>query len=425
MIQYFNKIDKVSGTLTLQGDKSISHRIILISSLAKGKSFIRNLPDSEDIISTIECVKRLGIQVKNQGNDTIIYGRGFKGFVPPEKSLYAGNSGTTARLLIGILSAQDFESEILGDTSLSIRPMKRIIEPLSLMGCKIKSKGDMLPILINPTNVLKPIDYELKIASAQVKSAVLFAGLHLDVKTSVIEFIQTRNHTENLLDLSVQKDDRKIKSLVSSSNYPEPKEYFIPGDVSSAMFFIVLALLTKNSELIIKNVCLNNTRIECINILKRMGGIIQIEQKGVSNNEIFGDIVVKSSLLSNVNIDEDIIPLLIDEIPIITIAGVFAEGGFQLKGASELRVKESDRIKAICANLLKLGLNVEEFDDGFCFTGDINKLSEPFESFGDHRIAMAFSILSSLLDNGGNVKGIESTSISNPEFLNQLRSIIV
>ncbi|MDZ7624429.1 MAG: 3-phosphoshikimate 1-carboxyvinyltransferase [Ignavibacteriaceae bacterium] len=399
MIQSFNKINKVSGTLSLSGDKSISHRALLISSLADGKSYIKNLSNSDDVKSTISCLRNLGIEIECSKNELIVFGRGYKGYQKPLEQLYAGNSGTTARLLAGILAAQNFESVITGDASLSSRPMKRVIEPLTEMGAKIKAnEGSKLPLYISPAENLKSIRYQLPVPSAQVKSAILFAGLHLEDETVVIESQQTRNHTENLLDLRVVKEEEKIISSVSKNNYPEAKEYFIPGDISSAMFFVVLTLLTKNSELLIKDISLNPTRTECLSLLKRMGGNIQIEEKGISNNEIYGDLLVKSSDLSNVRIDKQIIPLIIDEIPILAVAGIFAEGVFELRGASELRVKESDRIKAICTNLLKLGLDVEEFEDGFRVSGSIKKQSEPFDSFGDHRIAMAFAILSSLLE---------------------------
>jgi 3-phosphoshikimate 1-carboxyvinyltransferase len=423
MIQSFNKIEKIKGVLKFQGDKSISHRVLLISSLAAGKSIIRNLSDSDDVKSTIHCLKELGIKIELNNNEAIVFGRGFRGYQKSMNPLNAGNSGTTARLLSGILAAQKFESLIEGDQSLSSRPMKRIIKPLSQMGAIIGSIDGKLPIKISPNENLHSINFNLIVPSAQVKSAILFAGLHLDEDTSVVETIQTRNHTENLLDLKVVKEDEKIISAVSKNNYPEAKEYFIPGDISSAMFFIVLTWLTKNSELLIKDISLNPTRIECLSLLKRMGGNIQIEEKGISNNEAYGDLLVKSSDLSNVKIDKKFIPLIIDEIPVLTIAGIFAEGLFELQGAAELRVKESDRIKAICTNLLKLGLEIEEFDDGFGVSGSIKKQSEPFNSFGDHRIAMAFSILSCLLNEGGEVDGFECVSVSNPDFLQQLRSI--
>ena len=425
MIQSFKKIKRINGSLKFQGDKSISHRALLISSLADGKSIINNLSEGDDVNSTINCLKVLGIEVDLKKNDCTIKGKGFKGYEKSSEALYAGNSGTTARLLSGILAAQNFDSVIKGDNSLSLRPMKRIIEPLVQMGAIIKSENEnRLPLRIFPSEKLKSINYSMPVASAQVKSAILLAGLHLDEQTSVIETKLTRNHTENLLGLNVVKENDKIVSSVSLKNYPEPKEYFIPGDISSAMFFIVLALLTKNSELIIKEISLNPSRIECLNILKKMGGNIQIEKTGVSNNEIFGDVVVKSSDLKNVKISKEVVPLIIDEIPILTIAGIFAEGVFELRNASELRVKESDRIKSICKNLLKTDLIVEEFNDGFRIDGALRKVTGLFESYNDHRIAMAFAILSSLIGEGAKVNGFECVSVSNPEFLKQLYSIV-
>ncbi|MGB5529311.1 MAG: 3-phosphoshikimate 1-carboxyvinyltransferase [Ignavibacteriaceae bacterium] len=423
MIQSFSKINKVSGTLSLPGDKSISHRALLISSLAKGVSSIVNLPDSEDIKSTIHCLKSLGIKIETSGDKTFVYGRGFKGYSPPSGTLKAGNSGTTARLLSGILAAQNFESVIEGDASLSTRPMKRILEPLILMGSTIRSSDGKLPIKIYPAANLKSVNYELPIASAQVKSAILLAGLHLEDESSVIESVYTRNHTENLLDLSVKREEGKITSISSRKNYPEPKEYFIPGDISSAMCFIVLTLLSKNSELMLNNVSLNPSRIESTNLLKRMGGNIQIEINGESNNELYGDMLVKSSELSNVKIDPEIISLIMDEIPILAVAGIFSEGVFEVRGAYELRVKESDRIKSLISNFHLLGLDSEEYEDGFRISGEIKKSNYTFNSFGDHRIAMAFAILSSLLQEGGKVEGFESVAISNPDFLDQINSI--
>ncbi len=423
MIQSFNKINKVKGSLSFKGDKSISHRALLIASLANGKSVIRNLSNCDDVKSTINCLNALGIDIRNNSNESIVNGKGFKGYQKPLKPLNAGNSGTTARLLTGILAVQNFESSITGDKSLSSRPMKRVVEPLSKMGADIVSIDGILPLNIFPGKNLQAIKYTLPLPSAQVKSAILLAGLHLDEKTLVVESNTTRNHTENLLGLKILKEEKKTVSIISKNNYPEAKAYFIPGDISSAMFFIVLTLLSKNSELLIKEVSLNPTRTECLNILKRMGGKIDIEERGVSNNEVYGDVLVGSSNLQNVKIEKEIIPLIIDEIPILTIAGIFADGIFDLRGASELRVKESDRIKTICNNLTKLGLAVEEYADGFAVSGNVKKTSEPFESFGDHRIAMAFAILSSLLESGGKVEGFESASISNPNFMDQLKSI--
>ena len=426
MNQPFKKINYVNGSLSFAGDKSISHRALLISSLASGISEIKNLSNSDDVKSTMSCLASLGINFEHSAEKINVFGNGYKGYKQPAKPIYAGNSGTTARLLAGILVAQNFESVIVGDQSLSLRPMNRVIEPLSEMGAKLKAndKG-RLPLYISPSDKLNAIQYQLPVASAQVKSAILLAGLHLDSKTTVMESFPTRNHTENLLGLKVVDQEGKIISYSSRDYYPEVKNYFIPGDISSAMYFIVLTLISKNSELIVKNVSLNPTRIECLNILKRMGGNIEIDESGVSNNEVYGDVLVRSSDLQNVQIDEGIIPQIIDEIPALTIAGIFADGNFALIGVAELGVKESDRIKAICTNLLKLGLDVEGYKDGFNVSGKIKNSSGSFNSFGDHRIAMAFAILSSHLEGGGKVEGFECASVSNPEFSKQLNSISI
>ena len=423
MIQSFNKIKKVKGELSFSGDKSISHRALLISSLADGKSKINNLSDSDDVKATIRCLQDLGTEIDSTGEEVIVNGKGFKGYQNPLNPLNAGDSGTTARLLTGILATQNFESVIIGEPALSARPMKRIIEPLSQMGYKIKSNNGKLPLHIYPSEKLHSINFAMPVASAQVKSAILFAGLHLDDETSVIETKATRNHTENLLGLTIVNFDQKIISYVSKKNYPQSKDYFIPGDLSSAMFFIILALLSKNSELIIKNVSLNPTRIEGLQLLKNMGGDIQINVVGESNSELFGDVLVKSSELSNVKIDSKIISSIIDEIPILSIAGLFAEEDFEIRGADELRVKESDRIRTLISNFRLLGLDLEEFSDGFRISGKIKKSNQSFNSFRDHRIAMAFAVLSSLLTDGGKVEGFESVSKSNPDFLSQLISI--
>jgi len=424
MNQSFIKINLVSGEISLPGDKSISHRALLISSLAKGKSEIINLPDSEDIKSTINCLQKLGIEIEKSSEKTKVYGRGFLGYQKPLNYLNAGNSGTTARLLSGVLVAQKFDSVITGDKSLSSRPMSRVAEPLQQMGANINlSEKGTLPAFINAANKLNQINYELSVPSAQVKSAILIAGLHVQNLTKVIEVSRTRNHTENLLELKIELLDGKIISYSSRDNYPVAKNYFVPGDISSALFFVVLALLTKKSDLVIKNVSLNTSRTEAINILISMGANIQIEEMGISNNEPFGNLIVRSSKLKNIKIDKGRIPLIIDEIPILTLAGIFADGNFEFRGAKELRVKESDRIRAICTNLKKTGLEVEEYEDGFMISGEIQKNRETFESFGDHRIAMTFAILSSLLKDGGKVADFDCFRVSNPDFLKQLDSI--
>jgi len=424
MIQSFNKIDKVSGSLTLPGDKSISIRALIFSALADGESEITNLPKSDDIKSTINCLKQLGIQIKEEANRTKVYGRGIKGFAKPDKPLNAGNSGTTARLLSGILAAQDFDSVIEGDASLSKRPMARIIEPLSLMGARITgSDENTLSLKFQPSDKLHSITYEMPVKSAQAKSAIVLAGLHSDDITKVIERIPTRDHTERILGLDVEKNQINSVISVSKTNYPVSQKYYVPGDISTSSFFVLLAILTNNAKLTIKNISLNPTRLGLFDLLITMGAKISFQETGASNGEPFGNLNVMSSELNNVEIREEIIPNIIDEIPILAIARIFANGDFEIRKAKELRFKESDRISALCHNFLLLGLNVEEFDDGFRISGKIKNRKPIFNSFGDHRIAMAFGILSCLLDKGGKVDGFESASVSNPDFIKQIKSI--
>lgn len=423
MIQSFNKLSKVKGILNLPGDKSISHRSVMFSALADGKSEIYNCLQSEDVISTINAFKEMGCNIEIGEEKIEVTGRGLNGLQKPNGDLYLGNSGTTTRLLAGILSAQKFPSRLTGDPSLSSRPMKRIIDPLELMGADIKSNNGFLPIEISPVNSLKPIEYMLPIASAQIKSCVLLAGLFLDEETVVIEKKVSRNHTEKMLNLKVEEIDGVKKIYSSKKKYPEPNEYIVPSDISTASFFIVLALLLKDSEIILPNVSLNESRVGIISVLKKMGANIELDDVNTINGEKRGKLIVKSSNLVNVEIPNEIIPNIIDEIPILSIAGVFAEGDFKIRSAKELRFKESDRIKAVCDNLKLLGLNVNEFDDGFNISGNFNIKKVTFNSYGDHRIAMAFSILSLLIEQGGNIENFECVNISNPNFLMQLESV--
>ncbi|MEJ2615540.1 MAG: 3-phosphoshikimate 1-carboxyvinyltransferase [Ignavibacteriaceae bacterium] len=425
MQQNFNHINKVNGELELPGDKSISHRAVMFSSLAEGKSKIFNLSNGEDVISTRNCFRQMGVNIENKGNFVEVTGKGFKNLSKPVNSLYAGNSGTTARLISGILIAQNFESELSGDESLSKRPMKRIMTPLAAMNGKIKSTENFtLPLHFFPSEKIIGINYELPVASAQVKSAVLLAGLHSEQITSVSEKFPSRDHTEKMLGLTTKRTESGKITFVSKDDYPVPKTYFVPSDISTAAFFIILCLLSEKSSLMVKNVSLNPTRTGILEVLKNMGAEIKKESIKEMNGEIFGDLSVQSSRLKNIKIDEKIIPNIIDEIPILSVASIFAEGKFEIDKVSELRAKETDRINAICHNMKLLGLEVEEKNDGFSISGEIKNNSVVFESFGDHRIAMSFGILSLLLKNGAKVNNFECAAISNPDFLEQLSKII-
>jgi 3-phosphoshikimate 1-carboxyvinyltransferase len=423
MLQSFAKIKHIKGELTLPGDKSISHRSLIFSAMSKGRSVIQNLPNGEDVQSTIHCLSQLGINILETNDLAYVDGRGFKGFQKPVRELFAGNSGTTARLLSGLLSMQDFPGTIIGDASLSKRPMQRVIEPLKQMGADISSATGTLPLKINPAEQLRPINFQLITPSAQVKSAVILAGLHLDEETSVTEYLPSRDHTERMLNLRIAKEERKNIIYVSRKDYPHSNEYVIPADISSAVFFITAALITPGSELLIKNVSLNPSRTAILDIFRQMGGSIEIENIQNYANEPSGDLIIKSSVLKNVIIPPEIIPNIIDEIPALTIAAIHSEGEFSIAGAGELRHKETDRIAAICSNLKTAGIKVEEYIDGFYFSAKEYNRNLFFNSFGDHRIAMAFSVMSMLSEHGGMVEDFQCISISNPDFINQINSI--
>ncbi|MEW6193743.1 MAG: 3-phosphoshikimate 1-carboxyvinyltransferase [Bacteroidota bacterium] len=424
MKQSFNKIKSVNGTLSLPGDKSISHRSVMFASMAKGNSVIKNCSNSQDVTSTMNCFSKLGVSFSTEHGLITVNGKGFKGFNPPAENLDCGNSGTTARLITGILSAQDFSSTLIGDESLSKRPMLRVVNPLRLMGAEIETSGNgTLPLTINASNNLKAINYKLEVASAQVKSALILAALHQDEVSKIIETTSTRDHTERMLGCKVEQGEEGKIIYASKKNYPVNFEITVPSDISSAAFFIVLALLTKNSNLLIKHVSLNETRTGILTVLKKMGGKITVENEIVENGEVRGDIRIVSSDLRNIEIPVELIPNIIDEIPILAVAGIFANGNFKVSNAKELRVKESDRIKSLCYNFKVAGLNVNEFEDGFEISGKMNNAKVEFESYGDHRIAMAFAVLSMLMDNSGIVNQFESVGVSNPNFIEQIKKI--
>lgn len=425
MIRYFQPIKRIHGVIALPGDKSISHRALIFSAMANGISTIENISNGLDVQSTLNCLQHIGVSVKDHKKIIEIKGVGYKGFIEPAHSLDCGNSGTTARILAGLLVAQNFNSRLIGDQSLSNRPMNRLAQPLSKMGGKLQtSEKKTLPIDILKSDKINSTELELSVPSAQIKSAVLIAGLHCESETSVIESTVTRDHTERLLGLEIIHRENKIISKSSLKNYPLQTHYFIPGDVSSAAYFIVLTLISKNSELLLKNISLNASRIKFLEVFIKMGGSIEILNHRDSNNENYGDVLVRSGQFQNMFIDKYIIPSIIDEIPILAVAAALTQGKFEIRNCEELRFKESDRIKSICYNLKIAGFDVEEYKDGFAFEGEINKGEFIFKSFGDHRIAMAFAVLSMLAPSGGKVEGFESVQISNPEFLHQLQTIV-
>jgi len=415
----------VSGTLTLPGDKSISHRYALIASIAEGTSRIRNYSTGADCHSTLGCVRALGIEVEGGGTEFVIHGRGLDGLRQPAGDLDAGNSGSTIRMISGILAAQPFRSRIFGDESLSRRPMRRVIEPLAQMGAAIRAREDKFPPLEISGAPLHAIDYVLPVPSAQVKTCVLLAGLYAEGRTTVTEPMRSRDHTEIALrefgaDLSVERLTISIKGrpkLVA-------RDLIVPSDLSSAAFFLVAALLVPGSELTIRGVGLNPTRSALLDFLVGMGAGIGIPELESRNGELVGDIVVRHSALRGGTIAGALTAALIDEIPVLAVLGAATEEGLTVKDASELRIKETDRIRTVVENLRRAGIAAEELPDGMVIPGRQKFRAAQFDSHGDHRIAMAFAVGALAADGESVIEGAEAASVSFPEFWNTLAGCV-
>ena len=413
----------INKILDMPGDKSIFHRACLLASLAQGDSIIKNAPDNLDCMSTLVCLKELGVQYKLENNTCIIQGQTIKKFKQPNTPLFAGNSGTTARLLSGILANLPFSSVLIGDESLSARPMNRIIKPLEHMGAKINSNGT-LPLEFAPS-VLNGINYETKISSAQVKSSVLLAGILAEGETSVTEKLKTRDHLENLFTLSGIKYTREnSKTTITGKQTPGNFNINLCGDFSSAAYFIALALILKNSEITITNIGLNKTRIGFLNIIKKMGANFKIENiKYPIPNEPNGDITIKSNELKGVTIEAEEVPSVIDELPVIAVLASQANGITEISGAGELRFKESDRISVIVKELKKMNADITEKQDGFIINGKKELTGATVNSHGDHRIAMSLAIAGSLAKGETFIENSRCVNISFPDFFEILDKI--
>ncbi len=414
----------IKGVLTPPGDKSISHRAALFSALRNGRSQFTNFPASGDCLATLHCLARLGIDHRLEGENLVLSGRNRGDWRPPEKPLDAANSGTTMRLLSGILAAQPFSSTISGDEHLQKRPMKRIIDPLRQMGASIQGEQDRFPPLrFEPVAQLNAIRYELPVASAQVKSCVLLAGLFAEGQTVVVEKESSRDHTERMLSLPVLEKENGNRQIISHSAVEIPDlSMAVPGDISSAAFFIAAALLVPGSELQIRNVSLNPTRTAFLDVVRNMGAGLEIERV-TDKPEPAGNILVRYSKLVNKPVREDLIANLIDEIPILSLLASQADGEFELHGIQELRVKESDRIEAICSNLKNLGVAIEEFDDGFKIKGPQKLRGGRINCFGDHRIAMTFGIAGLSADGPVEIDSPSVAAVSFPDFWNELKRL--
>ena len=423
---FFTKVNSLKGEVSIPGDKSISHRAVMFGSLAEGTTEVTNFLQGADCLSTISCFRKLGIEIENTSQRILIHGKGPHGLTEPSDTLDTGNSGTTTRLISGILAGQRFTTILNGDASIQTRPMKRIITPLSMMGADITSlKGnDCAPLRICGGQ-LHGIAYKSPVASAQVKSCVLLAGLYADAPTSVTEPVLSRNHTELML---AGFGAHVASSGTTATIEPEPDlngmKIEVPGDISSAAYFLAAGLMIPNSEILIKNVGINPTRDGILRVAKEMGGDITILNEKTSGGEPTCDLLVRSSSLKGVTIGGKIIPTLIDEIPMIAVMACFAEGITTIKDAQELNVKESNRIDTVVTNLKAMGAHIEATDDGMIIEGGYPLHGAVIDSHLDHRIAMSFAIGALGADGETRIEGAECVKISYPEFYQTLEKLI-
>lgn len=416
----------LKGSFELIGDKSISHRAVMFSSISKGHNKISNFLMGEDCLSTISCFRKMGVDIQIDGKDVYVKGNGLYGLKRPKEILDVGNSGTTIRLMMGILAGNKFDATLIGDNSIAKRPMKRVTDPLRLMGCNIEGKDDAnyTPIKIYGGD-LKAIDYHMPVASAQVKSALILASLYANDTSFIYEKVKSRNHTEIMLksfgaDINVEN----LKISVNPVNELFSQDIYVPGDISSAAFIIVSALITKGSEVIIKNVGLNETRTGIIDGVKNMNGNIEIINERLVGGELVGDLLVRYTKdLCATTIDKDIIPRLIDEIPVIAVLATQAEGTTIIKDAQELKVKESNRIKSMVENLKILGADIEELEDGMIIKGKSKLNGGKIKTFKDHRIAMAFSTLNLISDEKIKLDDEDCINVSFPGYFDLIKSL--
>ena len=408
------KIKKAVGQIKVPGDKSISHRAVMLGSLANGVTEISGFLKGADCLSTIDCFRKMGIDIDINGENVTVHGNGLRGLKKPDEMLYTSNSGTTTRLLCGILAGQNFDTSITGDVSIQKRPMGRVVKPLSMMGAKIEN--EYCPLYITGTK-LHGIDYKMPVASAQVKTAIILAGLYADGETVIHEIEKSRDHTELMLsamgaDLTVDNLDITVKH----TNDLTAVNVDVPGDISSAAFFLVLGAIMPNSQITVTNVGINPTRTGIIDVLKDMGADITLENVHTSAGETVADITVRSSSLKGTTVGGDIIPRLIDELPIIAVAAVFADGQTVIKDAQELKVKETNRIRAVVDEFNKCGIDITETDDGMIINGGKSIHGADFKTYGDHRMAMSLTVLAQLADGESTLDDSDCACVSYPTF---------
>ncbi|MCM8818829.1 MAG: 3-phosphoshikimate 1-carboxyvinyltransferase [Candidatus Omnitrophica bacterium] len=417
------KPKKLKGEIEVSGDKSISHRALIFGSISEGITEVSNISKSKDVLSTLNCLKKIGTKIEEREDIVIVEGSKLK---EPEDILDCGNSGTTIRLLSGVLSGHPFYSVLTGDSSLKNRPMDRIIKPLKMMGGEIYGRdSNKFPPLTIIGKKLKGINFKMEIASAQVKSCIILATLFADGYTEIEEPYQTRDHTERMLKYfggEIEKNGSKI--IVKGNQKLKGKKIFVPGDFSSSAYFIAASLVIPDSEILIKNVGLNSTRIGFLKVIERMGGKFEILNKKEISGEPIGDIkIYYSEKLKGVEVFPEEVPNIIDEIPLIAVLGSIAEGKTIIKGAKELRVKESDRIKSITTELKKLSADIEEKEDGFIVKGVKKLKASKVNSWQDHRIAMSLVIASFVAEGKTIIENVECVDISFPEFFDKFRQL--
>ena len=386
----------------------------MLGSLANGVTEISGFLKGADCLSTIDCFRKMGIDIDINGENVTVHGNGLRGLKKPDEMLYTGNSGTTTRLLCGILAGQNFDTSITGDASIQKRPMGRVVQPLSMMGAKIEN--EYCPLYITGTK-LHGIDYKMPVASAQVKTAIILAGLYADGETVIHEIEKSRDHTELMLsamgaDLTVDNLDITVKP----TNDLTAVNVDVPGDISSAAFFLVLGAIMPNSQITVTNVGINPTRTGIIDVLKDMGANITLENVHTSAGETVADITVRSSSLKGTTVGGDIIPRLIDELPIIAVAAVFADGQTVIKDAQELKVKETNRIRAVVDEFNKCGIDITETDDGMIINGGKSIHGADFKTYGDHRMAMSLTVLAQLADGESTLDDSDCACVSYPTF---------
>ncbi|MBO8177479.1 MAG: 3-phosphoshikimate 1-carboxyvinyltransferase [Bacillus sp. (in: Bacteria)] len=411
------------GTVQVPGDKSISHRAVMFGAIANGTTTIENFLTGDDCLSTISCFRRLGVHIEQHGTTVTVHGKGWDGLTEPKDILNVGNSGTTARLMLGILAGRPFHSVLIGDESIAKRPMSRVTKPLQLMGAIIdgRQNGEFTPLSVRGAQ-LNAIRYELPVASAQVKSAILLAGLQSEGTTEILEPAPSRDHTERMIRQfsgEIEKHGNVIR--LNGKQTLKATNIVVPGDISSAAFFLVAGAIVPGSEIILPNVGLNPTRTGIIDVMKQMGADITIVDESYDSTEPVGTIIIRSSKLKGIEIGGEMIPRLIDELPIIALLATQAEGKTIIRNAEELKVKETNRIDAVCHELQQLGADIQPTEDGMIIHGKCTLTGGNVRSYGDHRIGMMLAIASLICQSEVTIDGVHAVSVSYPTFFEDLK----